>query len=114
MPTMASWLTAWIREHPGRRDCVLSGAYITAMAAMLSLAMEGRLVLRLATVRTYLDVQALHMAGRMTYEVHVDRGLEQVAIPSLLVQPLGLAEAPEGGVSADLWIPSISREAVAG
>ena len=70
--------------------------------------------LELATVRTYLDVQAFRMAGRMTHEVHVDRGLEQMAIPPLLVQPRGLPEAPVEGVAADLRIPSIPREAVAG
>ncbi len=143
---------------------------------------EGTLGDELATVRTYLDLQALRMAGRMTYEVSVESGLELVSIPPLLVQPLvenavlhgiepsatgghvvvraervagsvhvcvadngvgldvggagggiGIAnvrerlraafgergrmvlrEAPEGGVSAELWIPVIAREAVAG
>lgn len=43
---MGSWLAGWILDHPRRREFVLSAAYITAMAAILSLAMDGRLVLR--------------------------------------------------------------------
>ena len=39
-------------------------------------------------VRAYLDIQALRMSGRMTYELQVDPGLESVSMPPLLVQPL--------------------------
>ena len=91
---MASSLTARILDHPGCRESVLSAAYMAAMA----------LDDELATVRTYLDVQALRMAGRMTYQVSAEPGLERVSVP----------ETPEGGVSAELWIPAAAREAVAG
>lgn len=120
---MASSLTARILDHPGCRESVLSAAYMAAMA----------LDDELATVRTYLDVQALRMAGRMTYQVSAEPGLERVSIPPLLVRPLvenavlrGIepsasggrftvrAETPEGGVSAELRIPATAREAVAG
>ena len=143
---------------------------------------DGTLGDEFAMVCTYLDVQALRMAGRMTYEVHVEPGLEAVPIPPLLVQPLVenavlhgiepsaaggrvvvraesvtgsvhvrvadngvgldagragggtgianvrerlraafgeqgrlvLAETPGGGVSAELWIPLVAGDAVAG
>ena len=71
-------MTVRFLQHAGRREFVLSTAYIAAMAAIPSL----------ATVRTYLDVQALRMAGRMTYQVSAEPGLERVSIPPLLVQPL--------------------------
>ena len=48
----------------------------------------GTLGDELAVVRAYLDIQALRMAGRMTYEVDVDPGLEVVRMPPLLLQPL--------------------------
>ena len=174
---------ALVRTHPGRAVRVLE--HLTALLrASLSRARsaEGTLDDELATVRTYLDVQALRMAGRMTYQVSAEHGLERVSIPPLLVQPLvenavlhgiepsagggrvtvraervagfvrlrvtdngvgldagrvgsgfGMAnvrerlraafgersrlvleETPEGGVSAELWIPAAAREAVAG
>lgn len=49
---------------------------------------DGTLGDELAVVRAYLDIQALRMAGRMTYEVDVDPGLEAVRVPPLLLQPL--------------------------
>ena len=39
-------------------------------------------------VRAYLDIQSLRMAGRMTFEVDVDPGVEAVPMPPLLLQPL--------------------------
>ena len=49
---------------------------------------DGTLGDELAVVRSYLDIQSLRMAGRMTFEVDVEHGLEAVAMPPLLLQPL--------------------------
>ena len=174
---------ALVRTHPGRAVRVLE-RLTSLLRASLSRARsaDGTLGDEFAMVCTYLDVQALRMAGRMTYEVHVEPGLEAVSIPPLLVQPLVenavlhgiepsaaggrvvvrgervagsvrvrvadngvgldagrggggtgianvrerlraafgehgrlvLAETPGGGVSAELWIPLVAGDAVAG
>ncbi len=48
---------------------------------------DGTLGDELAVVRAYLDIQSLRMAGRMTFELNVDPGLEAVRMPPLLLQP---------------------------
>lgn len=65
---------------------------------------DGTLGDELAVVRAYLDIQSLRMGGRMTYRVEVERGLETVRVPPLLVQPLvenavlhGIEPSPAGG-----------------
>ena len=49
---------------------------------------NGTLADELDLVRAWLDVQALRMAGRLTYEVRADAGAGTVPAPPLLVQPL--------------------------
>ena len=49
---------------------------------------DGTLGDELAVVRSYLDIQSLRMAGRMTFAVDVDPGVEAVPMPPLLLQPL--------------------------
>ena len=49
---------------------------------------NGTLADELDLVRAYLDVQALRMAGRLTYEVRADAGAGTAPAPPLLVQPL--------------------------
>lgn len=39
-------------------------------------------------VRAYLEIQALRMDGRMTWDVRVEPGIKSVRLPPLLVQPL--------------------------
>ena len=49
---------------------------------------DGTLGHELEVVRAYLDIQSLRMAGRMTYDVDVNPGLEVLRMPPLLLQPL--------------------------
>lgn len=78
-----------IRRHPERAVRLLE-----RLTSLLRVSLSrtrraaGTLGDELAVVRAYLDVQALRMAGRMTYDVQVDSGLESVPMPPLLVQPL--------------------------
>ncbi len=51
------------------------------------------------------------MAGRMTYQVSAEPGLERASIPSQLVRP---AAGGRVTVRAERWIPAAVREAVAG
>jgi len=78
-----------IRTHPERAARLLE-RLTSLLRASLSRTrhVEGTLGDELAVVSAYLDVQALRMAGRMTFDVDVDPGLESVAVPPLLVQPL--------------------------
>ena len=78
-----------IRRHPDRAARLLE-----RLTSLLRVSLSrtrraaGTLGDELAVVRAYLDMQALRMAGRMTYDVQVDPGLESVSMPALLVQPL--------------------------
>ena len=78
-----------IRTHPDRAARLLE-QLTSLLRASLSRTrrVDGTLGDELAVVRAYLDVQAFRMAGRMTFDVDVDPGLESVALPPLLVQPL--------------------------
>ena len=78
-----------IRRHPERAARLLE-----RLTSLLRVSLSrtrraaGTLGDELAVVRAYLDIQALRMAGRMTYDVQVDPGLESAPMPPLLVQPL--------------------------
>ena len=94
-----------IRTHPDRAARLLE-QLTSLLRASLSRTRraDGTLGDELAVVRAYLDVQAFRMAGRMTFAVDVDPGLESVAVPPLLVQPLvenavlhGIEPSPTGG-----------------
>ncbi len=78
-----------IHTHPDRAARLLE-RLTSLLRASLSRTRRaaGTLGDELAVVRAYLDIQALRMAGRMTYEVDVDPGLEAVRMPPLLLQPL--------------------------
>ncbi len=78
-----------IRTHPERAARLLE-QLTSLLRSSLSRTRraDGTLGDELAVVRAYLEVQASRMAGRMTYDVDVDPGLETVAVPPLLVQPL--------------------------
>ena len=78
-----------IRTRPACAARLLEG--LTAwLRASLSRTrrLDGTLADELDVVRTYLDVQALRMDGRLAYDVRADPGLERVRMPPLLVQPL--------------------------
>ena len=78
-----------IRTRPARAARLLEG--LTAwLRASLSRTrrLDGTLADELDVVRTYLDVQAMRMEGRLAYDVRADPGLERVRMPPLLVQPL--------------------------
>lgn len=51
-------------------------------------------------IRNYLDIQHLRFADRLTYNVWVEREVEDAAVPSLLLQPLA-ENAVMHGVAAD-------------
>ena len=94
-----------IHPHPDRAARLLE-RLTSLLRASLSRTRraDGTLGDELAVVRAYLDIQALRMAGRMTYEVDVDPGLEVVRVPPLLLQPLvenavlhGIEPAAAGG-----------------
>ncbi len=78
-----------IRRHPDRAARLLE-----RLTSLLRVSLSrtrraaGTLGDEFAVVRAYLEIQALRMAGRMTYDVQVDPGLESVWMPPLLVQPL--------------------------
>ena len=78
-----------IRKHPDRAARLLE-----RLTSLLRVSLSrtrraaGTLGDELAVVRAYLEIQALRMAGRMTYDVQVDPGLEAVSLPPHLVQPL--------------------------
>ena len=78
-----------IRPHPDRAAQMLE-RLTSLLRASLSRTRHGGGTLgdELELVRAYLGIQALRMAGRMTWEVSVDADLEAVAMPPLLVQPL--------------------------
>ena len=78
-----------IRTHPDRAARLLE-RLTSLLRASLSRTRraDGTLADELAVVRSYLDIQSLRMAGRMTFEVDVDPGLEAVRMPPLLLQPL--------------------------
>ncbi len=78
-----------IHTHPDRAARLLE-RLTSLLRASLSRARraDGTLGDELAVVRAYLDIQAERMAGRMTYRVDVDPGLESVRMPPLLLQPL--------------------------
>ena len=78
-----------IHTHPDRAARLLE-RLTSLLRASLSRTRraDGTLGDELAVVRAYLDIQSLRMAGRMTYEVDVDPGLEAVRMPPLLLQPL--------------------------
>lgn len=97
--------SALIRRHPERAARLLE-----RLTSLLRVSLSrtrraaGTLGDELAVVRAYLEIQALRMAGRMTYDVQVDPGLESVSMPPLLVQPLvehavrhGIEPAAAGG-----------------
>ena len=94
-----------IHTHPDRASRLLE-QLTSLLRASLSRTRraQGTLGEELEVVRAYLDIQALRMAGRMTWEVKVDAGLEAVPVPPLLVQPLvenavlhGVEPSPAGG-----------------
>ncbi len=94
-----------IRTHPDRAARLLE-RLTSLLRASLSRTRraDGTLGDELAVVRAYLDIQSLRMAGRMTFEVDVDPGLEAVPMPPLLLQPLvenavlhGIEPSPAGG-----------------
>ena len=75
-----------IRTHPDRAARLLEQLTSLLRASLSRIRRaDGTLGDELAVVRAYLDVQALRMAGRMTFDVDVDPGLESVAVP-----PFGL------------------------
>ena len=78
-----------IHTHPDRAARLLE-RLTSLLRASLSRTRraDGTLGDELAVVRAYLDIQSLRMAGRMTYEVDVDPGLEVVRMPPLLLQSL--------------------------
>ncbi len=82
-------VSSLIRRHPDRAARLLE-----RLTSLLRVSLSrtrraaGTLGNELAVVRAYLDIQALRMSGRMTYELQVDPGLESVSMPPLLVQPL--------------------------
>ena len=78
-----------IHTHPDRAARLLE-RLTSLLRASLSRTRraDGTLADELAVVRAYLDIQAERMAGRMTYRVDVDPGLESVRMPPLLLQPL--------------------------
>ena len=78
-----------IHRHPDRAARLLE-RLTSLLRASLSRTRRtsGTLGDELEVVRAYLDIQALRMAGRMTYEVDVNPGLEVLRMPPLLVQPL--------------------------
>ena len=82
-------VTALIETRPARAVRLL-GRLTSWLRASLSQArrVDGTLGEELEVVRAYLDIQALRMGGRLTYEVRADPGLEGVRMPPLLVQPL--------------------------
>ena len=71
-----------IRKHPDRAARLLE-----RLTSLLRVSLSrtrraaGTLGDELAVVRAYLDIQALRMAGRMTYDVQVDPGLESAPMP---------------------------------
>ena len=78
-----------IHTHPDRAARLLE-RLTSLLRASLSRTRraDGTLGEELAVVRAYLDIQSLRMAGRMTFELNVDPGLEAVRMPPLLLQPL--------------------------
>ena len=78
-----------VHTHPDRAARLLE-RLTSLLRASLSRTRraDGTLGDELALVRAYLDIQSLRMAGRMTYEVEVEPGLETVRMPPLLLQPL--------------------------
>ena len=82
-------VSSLIHRHPDRAARLLE-----RLTSLLRVSLSrtrraaGTLGDELAVVRAYLDIQALRMAGRMTYELQVDPDLESVSMPPLLVQPL--------------------------
>ena len=94
-----------IHTHPDRASRLLE-RLTSLLRASLSRTRSGRGTLgeELEVVRAYLDIQALRMGGRMTWEIDADAGLEAVPLPPLLVQPLvenavlhGIEPAAAGG-----------------
>ena len=94
-----------IRTHPDRAARLLE-RLTSLLRASLSRTRRagGTLGDELAVVRAYLDIQSLRMAGRMTFEVDVEPGLEAAPMPPLLLQPLvenavlhGIEPSPAGG-----------------
>ncbi len=58
----------------------------------------------LSLIRSYLAIQQIRMADRLSYQIELEPGLEQQALPPFLLQPLienalkhGLEPKPEGG-----------------
>ena len=78
-----------IHTHPDRAARLLE-RLTSLLRASLSRTRrtDGTLEDELAVVRAYLEIQAVRMAGRMSYEVEARPGLETVRMPPLLVQPL--------------------------
>ena len=78
-----------IRTRPARAARLLEGLTSWLRASLSrTRRVDGTLADELEVVRTYLDVQALRMDGRLAYEVRAEPGLERVRLPPLLVQPL--------------------------
>ena len=78
-----------IRTRPARAARLLEGLTSWLRASLSrTRRLDGTLADELDVVRTYLDVQALRMEGRLAYDVRADPGLERVRMPPLLVQPL--------------------------
>ena len=78
-----------IRTKPVRAIRLLD-ALTSLLRASLSRTrhIDGTLADEIEVVRKYLEVQALRMDGRLTYEVRVDPGLGMVRAPPFLLQPL--------------------------
>ena len=78
-----------IRTKPVRAIGLLD-ALTSLLRASLSRTrhIDGTLADEIEVVRKYLEVQALRMDGRLTYEVRVDPGLGMVRAPPFLLQPL--------------------------
>lgn len=78
-----------IRTKPVRAIGLLD-ALTSLLRASLSRTrhIDGTLADEIEVVRKYLDVQALRMDGRLTYEVQVEPGLGMVRAPPFLLQPL--------------------------
>ncbi len=66
----------------------------------------------IAIISSYLNIQSLRYSPHLIYEINVEEGLENFAIPKLTLQPLvenaiyhGIKESPSGGkVKVDVYL----------
>ena len=78
-----------IHTDPGRAARLLEDLTALLRASLSRVrANDSTLGEELDLVRAYLDLQALRMDGRMTWDVRGEPGIEGLRLPPLLVQPL--------------------------